>query len=422
MILLYNLLLIIFYPFYLLLTLLHPKIREFHITRKEGKKRIIDFINLYKNHKKIWLHASSAGELDQALAIFRILKHKHPDIPILITVFSLSVKNIDKLPSEGKAYLPMDFIWQWKFKNANFIFFITFTWDTFPNLLRTLKKDGCKNFLCSAAIEHNSYRIKYSSIFRFFYNDFAGIGVVDEYNYANFKKLYNKNLQITGDSRYDTIIYKLEHQTISPEDNKKLQMADSIIIFASTYKECDQELYPYINKLLNELPEYKIWIFPHHIDENRIQETIKYLNHYNIEKILLFSNENFINEYPKNNIIIVDKLGILAFAYQYSKICYVGGAFHHRVHNTGEPAACGCIPFTGPNINSSPVALLLGKNQLLFKYENGNEIITNMIRLIKNKKELNKKSIKIKTLIQKQTGASEKFYNVFLKNYLKKDR
>jgi 3-deoxy-D-manno-octulosonic-acid transferase len=205
MIFLYNLILIVLYPFFLISTLFNKKLKEFYLTRKEGKKRIQEFIQKYKNQKAIWLHASSVGELDQALAIFRILKSKHSNIPILITVFSLSVKNLDKIPSEGKAYLPIDFFWQWQFLQDNFVLFITFTWDVYPNLLRILKKKNCHNFLCSAAIEEDSYRVKWSFLFRSFYKNFDGIGVVDEYNYNNFIKLFNKNLKITGDSRYDSM-------------------------------------------------------------------------------------------------------------------------------------------------------------------------------------------------------------------------
>jgi 3-deoxy-D-manno-octulosonic-acid transferase len=421
MLLLYNFLLTLSYPIFLLLTFFHSNLKKFYQTRKEGYKRIQDFLNYYQDKKKIWLHASSAGELEQALGIYRILKSKHPDIPILMTVFSLSVKNIDSLPSEGKAYLPIDFFWQWNFKNSNFICFITFTWDTFPNLLKKLKKEGCKNFLCSAAIEANSYRIKYSYFFRFFYKDFDGIGVVDKENLYNFKKVYNKTIYITGDSRYDTIYYKLNHQTLTKENKEKLKFAKDIIIFASTYKECDRQLFPYLKELLINAPKNKIWIFPHFVEKERIKEVVEYLKEYDIKDFLFYSDKNFKKKYPKYSIIIVDQLGILAYAYQYSKICYVGGAFHHRVHNTAEPAFCGCIPFTGPKIFSSPVAILLWKNQLLKKYNTGKEIIFKMIEMIKNKQSLNLQCKKIKKLIHLQLGGSLKFYLYFLSDILKKE-
>jgi 3-deoxy-D-manno-octulosonic-acid transferase len=140
MIFLYNLILIVLYPFFLISTLFNKKLKEFYLTRKEGKKRIQEFIQNYKNQKAIWLHASSVGELDQALAIFRILKSKHSNIPILITVFSLSVKNLDKIPSEGKAYLPIDFFLAMAIFTDNFVLFITFTWDVYPKSIKNFKK------------------------------------------------------------------------------------------------------------------------------------------------------------------------------------------------------------------------------------------------------------------------------------------
>ncbi len=270
----------------------------------------------------------------------------------------------------------------------------------------------------SAAISSDSYRIKKNYIFKFFYQNFDKIGVVDEENYKNFLKLVEKEkLYITGDSRYDSIFYKLENLKLDKEVQRKINLARQIVILASTYQHCDLEIYPHLHKILNHHPFVKIWIFPHHINQERILQTSTLLKKYNLE-FLIFSDPQFIEKYSSYKIILVDVLGILAFAYQKSRICYVGGGFHHRIHNTGEPAACGCLPVTGPRIDSSPTAMLLYKNSLLKRCETGLEIINHIDELLKNKNQLNFLSRKIKELMQKQKGASKIFYNTFLKNLL----
>ncbi|MFN3603806.1 MAG: 3-deoxy-D-manno-octulosonic acid transferase [Leptonema sp. (in: bacteria)] len=415
---LYNLVYFILFGFYKIFLMFHPEIKRFHQSREEGKRRIQEFLNLNKGEKKIWLHASSAGELEQALALNQFIKKKHPDIVILITVYSLSIKSLDKIPSEGSAYLPLDLWWQWNLKNLDFLAFITFTWDVFPNLLKNLRKKGCKTFLCSGAISKNSYKIKIPFLFRFLYNNFDGIGLVDEENYKNFTKvLHSKSIQITGDSRYDYIQYKLKHIAIENSVQKKLKLLKEILILGSTYRTCEKEILPYLNLFIKKFPEVKILIFPHKVEANRFKELQQKLHQHHL-KFLLFSDKNFFEDYKKFPIIIVDQLGFLAYAYFYSKICYVGGGFHHRVHNTAEPAFCGSIPFTGPRIDSSPIAVQLSSKELLFSCSSGKEIVEKIIDLYGNTQLLNSKREEIKKYIKAQTGATKKFYQVFLKEVL----
>ncbi|MCS7205217.1 MAG: hypothetical protein NZ853_05930 [Leptospiraceae bacterium] len=414
--LIYNFLITLAFSTYQILARIHPKVKVFHQHRQEGKTRIKNFLSRQKERKILWLHASSVGELDQALALFRFIKKLHPQIPVLITVFSESVKNLDKIPSDEKAYLPIDFPWQWKFLNDKVLAFITFTWDVFPNLLKTLKLKNTYTFLCSAAIEKDSYKIRNRSFFRFLYENLDGIGVVDEENLIHFQKLYSGNIKITGDTRYETIYYKLQNQSLKKEFEEKLQIDQEIIILASTYTKCEEELLPHLSNLIKET-QRKVWIFPHFVQEKRIHEIKERLNQYQIPYVV-FSDEEFFRKYQASQVVIVDVLGILAYAYTRSKICYVGGAFHHRVHNTGEPAFCGSIPFTGPRIYASPTAVLLEKHQFLFSHSNGKSLIQHMIQLLKDPITLNSKREEMIKLVSSQLGASEKFYHEFLRKVI----
>lgn len=414
----YNMIILLFYPLFFIFSFLNSNFRNFYLSRKEGEKKIKAFLEQYNNKKKIWLHASSAGELEQALALFRLIKQKFPKIPVLITVYSLSVKNLEALPSEGKAYMPVDFFWQWNFLKQDFIFFITFTWDIFPNLLSKLNKCNTKNFLCSAALSKNSWKLKFPIFFRFLYKNLDGVGVVDEEQYNLFTKLINQDkISITGDTRYEYIDYKLKNFKIPDHKKEKLMLAEEIFILGSTYTQCEKQILPYLKILLETLPNIKIWIFPHKVEQQRIEEIKNRLKTFEYD-FLLFSDKDFKKKYKNFSIIIVDELGVLAFAYSFARVCYVGGGFHHRIHNTAEPAFCGAIPITGPKIDSSPIALQLKKQKLLFVCKSGKEIIEKVIDLYKDPNTLKIKSKEIKTYIQNQLGASLKFYDIFLKKLL----
>ncbi len=414
---LYNVLYIFLYFFYKIFIHFYPKLKKFHHSRLEGKKAIQKFFNDYQGQKKIWLHASSMGELEQALALYFVVKKINPTIPVIITVFSLSVKDLKIIPSEGKAYLPLDVIWQWNFQNFDCTVFVSFTWDVFPNLLKKLKKINCYNFLCSAAINKNSYKVRFPFLFRFLYEDLDGIGVVDQQNAESFAKFLPENkILITGDTRYDYIAYKLKNKTLDSSILEKLQLSKDIFILGSTYTKCEEEIFPYLHLLIHELPHLKIWIFPHKIDSYRLEEVKKRLKKNHLS-FLILSDPEFKKKYKHYSIVVVDQLGILAFAYGFSKICYVGGAFHHRVHNTAEPAFNSSLPFTGPKIYSSPIAVQLKEKELLFDCQTGKEIVERVLHLYKNSTLLEKKRKDIKQYIFTQTGASEKFYYIFLRKF-----
>ena len=50
------------------------------------------------------------------------------------------------------------------------------------------------------------------------------------------------------------------------------------------------------------------------------------------------------------NMILIDKIGILADIYKYCKLSYVGSGFSDGVHSVIEPGVYGCAVSYGPNI------------------------------------------------------------------------
>jgi 3-deoxy-D-manno-octulosonic-acid transferase len=405
--LLYSLLLIFLLPAYGLARIFSKQARLFAKTRSEGK-HVIRKALLYDG-PLFWLHGSSAGELDQALAIAREIRRRKIEGKILITVFSLSVKRLPAADADFTAYLPIDFPWAWRMiqTRKNALTFITFTWDVYPNLLHRIRKMGGSAYLCSAALPANSWRIKHSRWLRPVYADFNGIGAVDEANRTRFLQLLpdESRVAVTGDTRYDTIFYKLEHAPLAADDAKRLTSAQPLLILASTYEACDERLLPHTKQWLDNHPDLDLWIFPHHVDEHRLAECERSLKRLQID----FKR---YSEGPAR-VVLVDRLGLLARAYEKARYCYVGGAFHHRVHNTAEPAALGVSVLTGPQIETSPIALQLESEGTLFRRDSGAEIFATLDDLEKDEKRRLLLSQKSRRYMLSQRGASEVFLDAF---------
>jgi 3-deoxy-D-manno-octulosonic-acid transferase len=362
----------------------------------------------------VWLHAASVGELDQALGLLREIKKRRPDQRVIVSVFSSSVKRLDHPEIDFMFRLPLDFfpIWPGIIKRIRPIFFATMTWDVYPNLLYQLHRGGVPSFLCSGAIDPGSTKLRFPwrSLFKTAYALFSGIGAADEESARIFRNLagVHTGIKITGDSRYDTILHKLSTASLRDEDRSRLdRIVRPTLLLASTYDADDRALFPYMEHLLDENPTWSVLIFPHHVEEERIAELIKNLKAEGLGYSLFSDNE------PKERIVIVDRLGILALAYRSGDLCYVGGGVHHRIHNTAEPAATGLAVVTGPRIDSSPAATALEREGALFRCE-PEAIAQRLVSMMGSETERRAVGEKGKICVRSRAGASARFYDEFL--------
>ncbi len=371
----YNCLLFFARPLYLLGALFLPALRRFRSSRTAGLEKLSAFLKRRGSTADIvWLHAASVGEFDQALALAReIQARERPDVPtpaVILSVFSLSVRASEHPDLDLIFYLPLDFPGTWNKILREFRprFFATMTWDVWPNLLRALREHGVPAYLCSAALAPGSPRLRPPFV-RWLapvYANFTGIGAVDEVNRQFFLKLLPDENRVlsTGDTRYDTILYKIAHTGLDPEQRKSLQRLKAgrtLLVLASTYAADDRELFPALAEWLRRHPDTAIFIFPHHIDEHRLSECVSLARQAGLEpeRFSALSNDKIPGPERAPRLVLVDRLGILALAYRFGDMAYVGGGFHHRIHNTAEPAALGLPVITGPRIDTSPIALAL---------------------------------------------------------------
>ena len=98
--LIYNIVVIpILYILIFFVSLFNKKIKEGLKGRKQWKKSLKTQIKELPNKKNIFLfHATSVGELEQALPVMRLLKKRNPEITTGISFFSPSGYNFFKYP------------------------------------------------------------------------------------------------------------------------------------------------------------------------------------------------------------------------------------------------------------------------------------------------------------------------------------
>ena len=137
-------------------------------------------------------------------------------------------------------------------------------------------------------------------------------------------------------------------------------MRRSILIAGSTYAEDENVLLPAYQLLRENIPDNfpHLILVPHEPTPERIKEIRAHLNR---EKLVhrCFSELTPEIDLSATDVLIVDKVGLLARLYALADIAFVGGSFRGSVHNVMEPAAMGKPVIFGPTIQNAREASLL---------------------------------------------------------------
>ena len=171
-----------------------------------------------------------------------------------------------------------------------------------------------------------------------YYSKISHIFCEDEFTYQFIKNEKIAECSIIGNTRINQILLDKEDQF---KDEKIMNFIDKkrTIIYGSV----ENNDYDKIIKFIHSRKDLKHIIVPHEINTTIIKKIKeKILSNY----ILYSAIEK--NREIQNNILIVDKFGILKHLYKYSNIAYVGGGVNNGIHNTLEAVVHGNFVLFGP--------------------------------------------------------------------------
>ena len=133
-----------------------------------------------------------------------------------------------------------------------------------------------------------------------------------------------------------------------------------ILIAGSTYTEDEKVLFSAYQLLRENDPKHfpHLILVPHEPTPERIKEIRGYLNREEWGH-LCFSELTSGADLSALDVLVVDKVGVLAKLYGLADIAFVGGSFRGSVHNVMEPAALAKPVIFGPTIQNAYEAALL---------------------------------------------------------------
>jgi len=303
---------------------------------------------------RIWLQASSVGEVGVALPFIRELITRLPDVSVLLTVSTPQGMAMAKKIASGMSeiailYYPWDL--RWSVKNAlkrwRPNFFIPIETEIWPNFIFSVREAGAKVIIANGRISDKSFP-RYMKIKPFIKGVMECIDLVLSISEKDAERFYAlgvpfKRIKITGNIKMDIA---LNNDLIQKRDQflKFLGISHGEIVFIAGSTRPGEE------KIILEAVQgldIRLIIAPRHMD--RIGEVID-LSEKEGKRVELFSS--FLDNQKENflwDILVIDTIGHLMALYGLSQIAFIGGSLKdYGGQNMLEPAIWGIPVIFGP--------------------------------------------------------------------------
>lgn len=351
-------------------------------------------LNISEDSQRIWFHAASMGEFEQAKPVIELMKKLKPEIKIFCSFFSPSGFNTQKNYefADYIFYLPFDT----KKNSKNLLNLIKpqaavfVRYEIWHNYLQELKNRNIPTILINATIPSSRF-IKNLPVLQEFtrlnFSSFSDIFTVGEIHSRYFRNLnIPSEILCHKDTRLDRIIENVEQAKLNPIIPKSIFASDEFVLVAGSTWEPDERLIIEAAKILkgNHNIIIRLILVPHEPTEKHIEKLKEILpESVLLSKIIDLTEDNMRIVLDSRNII-VDSIGKLLRLYSSASAAYIGGAFGVGVHSLLEPAGYGIPLFSGYKVFNSPDSVSLLESKALVRVKKPEELAECIISIIRN--------------------------------------
>ncbi len=350
---------------------IHPKIRKGFRERKKIWKKLAETNSIVDEERKprFWIHSSSAGEFLQSIPVLEEIKKNWPDSVIIHTYFSPSAESMVRSSQlvDIPSYLPADNPGNAKkfFALVKPDFLIFSRYDVWPNLVWEARIRSCPAVLINATLSEESQRMRRG--IRGFYgrlcSDLELICTASEADRDKYLSIGVPawKVEITGDTKYDETYRRVINLSRETNPLERFLVGKMVIIGGSTWSTDEKYLLSAYSRLKKIFPEALLLLVPHEPTSGHVNDLMGRSSSSGCQPITLSSLPDRGHGAPWD-VLIVDRVGLLAGLYSLAHVVLVGGGFSRGVHNVLEPASLGLPVLMGPNYRKSPEAVTLVRN------------------------------------------------------------
>ncbi|TCD47070.1 glycosyltransferase N-terminal domain-containing protein [Chlorobium sp. N1] len=307
---------------------------------------------------RLWVHAASVGEFEQARPIITELKRSVPGLAVFVSFLSESGYSArrDYPDAEAVFYLPADTPANAK-RTVELVrpdLFMLMRYDFWPSHLLALKRHGARMILAAAVLQEGSGY--FNPLLKGFYRELFGlfdriftVGGKDE---RAFREVFGcTTAERAGEPRIDQVIRRSTNSAGKTAGLRHV-FSDRSVLVAGSVWEKDEEVV--LGAWLQTVDRPSLVLVPHKVGRENILRIERELEAMAVpfRKV----SEPDVRLDPSREVLLVDETGYLVELYSIATLAYVGGGFGVNVHNTLEPAVYGIPVMFGPRHHNSPEA------------------------------------------------------------------
>jgi len=372
----------------------------------------------------IWLHGSSAGEIDLLRPLVSRIEEKYPDSDIVISAFAVSGYAFARkaFPKHRVMYFPADlaFIIRRFFRVLDPILIVVVESEFWPNFFATAKRADIPICILNGKMSAKSFRshkrtrlipwaLRKASLFAVQTDDHAarirGLGVAAD------------AIHVTGNMKYD--LSDATESNDSSEERRTLRTRYGlredmpVWIGGSIHRGEDEALAWAQSRLVKDGYELQLIVVPRYpADAPAIVEVFGGHGLKAVRKTDLAGSGEAVFSDAKS-VLLVDTMGDLKRYYAMSDVAFVGGSLQFRGSNKGghnlmEPAILGIAPLFGPynfSFQETVQALLAGNAGL--QVDGQDEIYSVLHGFLENPGTAGQMGAKARQVILDHRGATD---------------
>jgi 3-deoxy-D-manno-octulosonic-acid transferase len=303
----------------------------------------------------VWLHAPSVGEALMAQAILHAVKTDAPRVQSIFTFFSPSAERMAaKVGADWHGYLPWDRaadIGQALQATAPACVAFVRT-EIWPVLGRMAGERGARVLLLNAVLAEGSSRTGRGARWLLgpAYRRLDAVGAASSADAERLPLLgvTADRIHVTGDARFDQVWRRIE----SLDRNRPLlrllgEGTRPLLVAGSTWPADEERLVPALAALRSHGAPWRLVIAPHEPTQPHLAALEARLGKAGLAHARLPADE--VDPLPLADVLVVDRVGVLADLYSAADAAYVGGGFGSAgLHSVVEPAALGVPVVYGP--------------------------------------------------------------------------
>ena len=350
----YNVLLILGFPFILCALLLKKRCRS-------GLLQRIGWVvpqGWGFQEKVLWIHAVSLGEVSAIVPFVTTLHQRHPAIKIIVSTITETGREAVRQRLAGIAthcFLPLDYPWIVNrfITSLNPIGFVVVETELWPNLLRALSRRAIPSVIINGRLSSRSFsRYQWIRPFMRQILSTVSLGLLqsgrDERRFVELGASPDR-MHRTGNMKFDLTMNggsvshpSLERSAFGVSEDERL------IVAGSTHPSEEEILLNSYRDLIGSFPNVVLMLAPRHIERSDVLvRTIKAFGFPVLRRSLLL--DEIPQEVTGPRIILLDTRGELAQVYGLAFMVFVGGTLVPvGGHNLLEPPAWGKPVCFGP--------------------------------------------------------------------------